>query len=151
MGIIIPESIPLYLRPAPKFSVQQIQTGNITAATTTVALVMVGSNWVSTGGSDGSTSRCLFLIFPGSFSSIVSDAVQGSFKSWVNFCSSRTSAVISLIHSNPLFWQHIITLSSGSYDVPSWMDSTLFFQHLMGKQDPSKYPSPAWLWTDSFR
>ena len=92
----------------------------------------------------GSTSRCLVLNFPGNFSSIFSDALQGSFKSWVNVCSSRTSVVITLIHSNPVFWQHVITLSSGSCDVPSWMDSTLFFQHLMGKQDPSKYLSPVW-------
>ena len=92
----------------------------------------------------GSISDCLFLNFPGNFSSIFSDAVQVSFKSWVNVCSSRTSVVLPLIHSNPLFWQHVITLSSGSCDVPSWMDSTLFFQHLMGKQDSSKYLSPAW-------
>ena len=92
----------------------------------------------------GSTSHCLFLNSPGNFSSMFSDAVQGSFKSWVNFCSSRTSVVITLIHSNPLLWQYVITLSSGSCDVPSWMDSTLISQHLMGKQGPSKYLSPAW-------
>ena len=53
MGIRILESMPLHLRPRPKCSVQQIQTANITAATTTVAAVMAGSDGVSTGGSDG--------------------------------------------------------------------------------------------------
>lgn len=107
---------------------------------------------IANGNMPASISHCLFRNFPGNFSSTFSDAAQCSFRSWVNFCSSRTAVGITLLYSHlPLLWQHAITLSSGtgcSCPVPSWIDFTLFHsllsQHSVGQWDPSKYPSPAW-------